>query len=88
MIADQDTALLSGEVEVVEHLGEAGLVYVRHGGEELFVARVSGDTSMSTGTELGISARLEDCYLFDANGQAKRRLEVDNAPLKAQMALG
>lgn len=87
-LADQDTALLSGTVEVVEHLGEAGLVYVQAGGDELFVARVTGDTAIVTGSSIGIHARVEDCYLFDQNGQARRRLDVDNEPLRAQLATG
>ncbi|WOI09700.1 sn-glycerol-3-phosphate ABC transporter ATP-binding protein UgpC [Thalassospira lucentensis] len=87
-LADQDTALLSGTVEVVEHLGEAGLVYVQADGDELFVARVTGDTAIVTGSSIGIHARVEDCYLFDQNGQARRRLDVDNEPLRAQLATG
>ncbi len=87
-LADQDTALLSGTVEVVEHLGEAGLVYVQADGDELFVARVTGDTAIVTGSPIGIHARVEDCYLFDQNGQARRRLDVDNEPLRAQLATG
>jgi multiple sugar transport system ATP-binding protein len=87
-LADQDTAMLSGTVEVVEHLGEAGLVYVQADGDELFVARVTGDTAIVTGSSIGIHARVEDCYLFDQNGQARRRLDVDNEPLRAQLATG
>tara|TARA_R110001583_G_scaffold39741_3_gene127326 strand:+ start:33881 stop:35011 length:1131 start_codon:yes stop_codon:yes gene_type:complete len=86
-IADQDTALFTGTVEVVEHLGEAGLVYVRTGSDELFVARVAGDTAIKTGETVGIQAAKQDCYVFDTAGKTKRRLAVDNAPLKAQMAL-
>ncbi|AUG52250.1 ABC transporter ATP-binding protein [Thalassospira marina] len=86
-IADQDTALFTGTVEVVEHLGEAGLVYVRTGSDDLFVARVAGDTAIRTGETVGISAAEQDCYVFDVADMAKRRLAVDNAPLKAQMAL-
>jgi len=86
-IADQDTALFTGTVEVVEHLGEAGLVYVRTGSDELFVARVAGDTAIKTGETVGIQAAEQDCYVFDTADMAKRRLAVDNAPLKAQMAL-
>ena len=85
-IADQDTAMFAGTVEVVEHLGEAGLVYVQTGAEELFVARVAGDTAIATGSSVGVSARAQDCYLFDQNGQAKRRLAVDNEPLSAQLS--
>lgn len=85
-IADQDTALLSGTVEVVEHLGEAGFVYLQTGTEDLFVARVAGDAVMTSGRPTGISVRVQDCYLFDQNGQAKRRLAVDNEPLNAQLS--
>ncbi|OSQ36173.1 ABC transporter ATP-binding protein [Thalassospira mesophila] len=86
-IADQDTALFTGTVEVVEHLGEAGLVYIRTGSDELFVARVAGDTAIKTGETVGIQAAEQDCYVFDTADKTKRRLAVDNAPLKAQMAL-
>jgi multiple sugar transport system ATP-binding protein len=79
-IADQDTALFTGTVEVVEHLGEAGLVYVRTGSDELFVARVAGDTAIKTGETVGIQAAKQDCYVFDTAGKTKRRLAVDNAP--------
>ncbi|RCK44461.1 ABC transporter [Thalassospira profundimaris] len=86
-IADQDTALFTGTVEVVEHLGEAGLVYVRTGSDDLFVVRVAGDTAIKNGETVGVAAAEQDCYVFDGADMAKRRLAVDNAPLKAQMTL-
>ncbi len=86
-IADQDTALFTGTVEVVEHLGEAGLVYVRTGSDDLFVVRVAGDTAIQNGETVGVAAAEQDCYVFDGADMAKRRLAVDNAPLKAQMTL-
>ena len=87
-LVDRDTAFLSGTVEVVEHLGDRGLVYLQTGHGELFVARVAGDTAIETGVGIGIDVRMQDCYLFDLNGRARRRLDVDNAPLNAQLATG
>jgi ABC-type sugar transport system ATPase subunit len=70
--------VFSGEVSVVEHLGEANYIYVgREGGEDI-VIRGDGERHVGIGQSIVFSADSTAFHVFDEGGQARRRLRPGN----------
>jgi multiple sugar transport system ATP-binding protein len=70
--------VFSGEVSVVEHLGEANYIYVsREGGEDV-VIRGDGERHVEIGQSIVFSADSTAFHVFDEGGQARRRLRPGN----------
>jgi multiple sugar transport system ATP-binding protein len=68
----------SGEVSVVEHLGEANYIYVsREGGEDI-VIRGDGERHVEIGQSIVFSADSTAFHVFDEGGHARRRLRPGN----------
>jgi multiple sugar transport system ATP-binding protein len=68
----------SGEVSVVEHLGEANYIYVRREGGEDIVIRGDGERHVEIGQSIVFSADSTAFHVFDEGGQARRRLRPGN----------
>ncbi|TFW15829.1 ABC transporter ATP-binding protein [Duganella callida] len=70
--------VFTGEVSVVEHLGEANYIYVtREGGEDV-VIRGDGERHVAPGQSITFSAESTAFHVFDETGSARRRLRPGN----------
>ena len=80
-IASGETAPFTGEVTLVEHLGEVTLLYVDlgQGGDEPLVAKLSGSSSVKRGETVKLEARAEALRLFDEEGKAIRPASMRQA---------
>ena len=72
-IGDETTAIVSGEVDIVEVLGEFTMVYVECGLVEPVLAKLVGNVSVRIGDRVHLTAPFAKLHLFDDSGQAYRR---------------
>ena len=70
--------VFTGEVSVVEHLGEANYLYVSHEGREDVVIRGDGERHVAPGQCITFSAESTAFHVFDEKGLARRRLRPGN----------
>jgi len=70
--------VFSGEVGVVEHLGEANYIYVNREDGEDVVIRGDGERHVEIGQSIVFSADSTAFHVFDEGGQARRRLRPGN----------
>jgi multiple sugar transport system ATP-binding protein len=70
--------VFTGEVSVVEHLGEANYIYVSREGREDVVIRGDGERHVAPGQSITFSAESTAFHVFDETGQARRRLRPGN----------
>jgi alpha-glucoside transport system ATP-binding protein len=70
-LATKDDALITGEVELVERLGEVTIVHISAGGETV-VAKLPGIHALSKGDQIGVSAQDEKLHFFSADGLSIR----------------
>ncbi|MYM66446.1 sn-glycerol-3-phosphate ABC transporter ATP-binding protein UgpC [Pseudoduganella sp. FT55W] len=70
--------VFTGEVSVVEHLGEANYIYVSREGREDVVIRGDGERHVAPGQEIVFSADSTAFHVFDEKGEARRRLRPGN----------
>jgi multiple sugar transport system ATP-binding protein len=70
--------VFTGEVSVVEHLGEANYIYVSHEGREDVVIRGDGERQVAPGQSITFSAESTAFHVFDETGLARRRLRPGN----------
>ena len=68
----------SGQVNLVEHLGEANFIYVTLSGGQDIVVRGDGNRNVDIGQEIVLSAHSNAFHVFDADGNALRRLKPGN----------
>jgi multiple sugar transport system ATP-binding protein len=68
---------ISGEVELVEHLGHETFVEAKSRGGTTFNGLIDGETLVKHGQHIAISFNAADCHLFTSDGEALTRL---NAP--------
>jgi multiple sugar transport system ATP-binding protein len=72
---------VSGEVQLVEHLGEGSFVYLKTGAlDHNLVIKEEGDSAAQNGQNLGVVFPPESCHLFDAQEQAYPRLARREKP--------
>ena len=74
----QGTERFSGTVNLVEHLGEANFIYLTLEGGQDIVVRGDGNRDIDIGERLELSADSHAFHVFDAQGQALRRLKPGN----------
>ena len=72
-IGDETTAIISGNVDIVEILGEFTMVYVDCGLDEPILAKLDGNVPVRTGNRAHLTAPIAKLHLFDESGQAFRR---------------
>ena len=70
---DEITAIVSGEIDIVEVLGEFTMVYVDCGLEEPILAKLDGNVPARAGERVHLTAPIAKLHLFDSNEQAFRR---------------
>jgi multiple sugar transport system ATP-binding protein len=69
---------LNGVVNLVEHLGEANYLYLTLANGSDIVVRGDGEREVKLGTPITISAPSNAFHVFNADGQALRRLKPGN----------
>jgi ABC-type sugar transport system ATPase subunit len=69
-LASPETALLSGELEVVEHLGEYALAYLVLDDGTQITIKLDGSPELVLHQRLHVGFAAADAHLFDASGQA------------------
>ncbi len=67
---DPEDGPLRGEVELVEHLGDESLLYVRLDNGVNVVAEDSGESEVKSGDKVRLGLPPDYCHLFDAEGGA------------------
>ena len=72
---------LSGEIALVEHLGDSNLIYLKLDDGHELVARGHGDQALRLGTRLVLAVPTSQWHVFRADGQACRRLVPGNLVL-------
>ena len=71
--------LFTGEITLVEKLGEVTLLYVEAGHTEPIVAKVDGDAAFVRGETVSLTAPMDRLHVFDGSGRAYQRLEAAQA---------
>jgi multiple sugar transport system ATP-binding protein len=72
-IGTGDGVSAQGRIELVEHLGESHLLYVRAGRDLILTVRASGDARHSMGQDVLLNLPVQHCYVFDKSGSAVGR---------------
>ncbi|WP_181702014.1 ABC transporter ATP-binding protein [Chthonobacter albigriseus] len=62
--------LFSGNVLLVEKLGEVVLAYIDIGMEEPLIAKLDGDSQLERGQHISVTADADRLHVFDGNGKA------------------
>jgi multiple sugar transport system ATP-binding protein len=85
--ATADAEAFSGRVNMVEHLGEANMLYLTldHGVD--VVVRGDGNRAVDVGAPLRFWVPRDSFHVFDANGQALRRLRPGNLVASSRAAV-
>jgi multiple sugar transport system ATP-binding protein len=65
---------ISGEVEVVEQLGESHFLYVRTADGRLLTVRAVGDSPIAARTKVSLGLPGEACHVFQKDGTSLQRL--------------
>ncbi len=74
---------IQGQVSLVEHLGEASLIYLETAEMDgLLTVRINGDTAIRAGENLTISLPEGSCHVFNAQDRAYRR-QISTAAAEA-----
>jgi multiple sugar transport system ATP-binding protein len=72
-IADPEGAMLTGEVQIAEHLGGETFVYVALASGETIVVEIQGQAAVQPGERVGIEIDEETCHVFGADGSVIER---------------
>jgi alpha-glucoside transport system ATP-binding protein len=82
LVFTETEALIEGRVDLVEHLGEAQVVYVDVGGAEPLIAKAPRTAVLSAGARVGLTADPAHFHLFDAKGESLASVAMPdlNAP--------
>ena len=75
-VAAAEGATTSGEVELVERLGERSLIYARLGDGLPITAEDSGFTRVKVGDRVGLQVDGGAAYVFDAEGTGYHGVEA------------
>lgn len=78
-------ATFSVKSTVIEYLGDTAYMYAELGVDNTFIARLESNSDVKNGDTVKFKLPSEFIYLFNDNGDAIRRLDVDIKPLKRQM---
>jgi len=75
-VATPDTARLSGEVQIAEHLGGETFVYVTLPTGQSVTVEIQGQADVKPGEKIGLTFDDGDYHVFDANEQVIRRRQA------------
>ena len=73
-LAPPEQALLTGTVDLVEHLGEVTILYLDIGSEQPILAKFDKTKMFNRGESVSLTADIAELHAFDANGAALQRL--------------
>ena len=76
--AGEGSEIFHCDVQVVEHLGESNYIYAALADGSEVVLRGDGDRTVALGVPLSFSTPSSAFHVFDAQGQAMRRLHPGN----------
>ena len=78
IVSDRKDALIDGEVEIVESLGEFTIIYVNCGFPTPIIAKLMGDLNILKGDFVSLTADPQNMHLFDPKGEVyRRKLDVN-----------
>ncbi len=77
-VAAPDKAMLSGEVQIAEHLGGETFIYVNLAGGQSITAEIQGQASVRAGEQIGLNFADADYRLFDSEERVIRRRPAAN----------
>ncbi len=72
-VAAPDGSMLTGEVQIAEHLGGETFVYVNLTGGQSITVEIQGQSDIRSGERIGLNFADTAYHLFDANEQVIRR---------------
>ncbi|WP_394891447.1 ABC transporter ATP-binding protein [Mesorhizobium sp. AaZ16] len=72
-IVDPAGAMLTGEVQIAEHLGGETFVYVALASGETIVVEIKGQAAVQSGERVGIEVDVAACHVFGGDGLAISR---------------
>jgi multiple sugar transport system ATP-binding protein len=67
-IADPTSAMLTGEVQIAEHLGGETFLYVSLPSGETIVVEIKGQAAVRSGERVGIDVDASACHVFGGHG--------------------
>ena len=67
-IADPTSAMLTGEVQIAEHLGGETFLYVSLPSGETIVVEIKGQAAVRSGERVGIDVAASACHVFGGDG--------------------
>ena len=74
VVANGSGAIFTGDIDIVEKLGEVTLVYVNCGGRaEPIVAKLDGNVNVKRGESIALTAPTGTLHVFDDKGMAYQR---------------
>ncbi|MDR3372816.1 MAG: sn-glycerol-3-phosphate ABC transporter ATP-binding protein UgpC [Ancalomicrobiaceae bacterium] len=68
-----ETGTISGDIEVIEDLGESHFIYVRYAGGTLLTFRANGLSTVKPHSKIALRLPPNCCHVFRADGKALRR---------------
>ena len=74
-LVEAGEAAITGELELIEELGEYALLYVRGPDGDTLVAKADGDRAPPVGSEVGLGFDPAAGHLFDLDGRAFGRID-------------
>ncbi|MEK1889991.1 MAG: sn-glycerol-3-phosphate ABC transporter ATP-binding protein UgpC [Phyllobacterium sp.] len=89
--AKANSAVFTGTIDFVEHLGEVQILYVDvAGSDRKYLIKADGEGSYARMDTVCFTARAQDIHVFDASGSAitKRVLPTKVQPVKSEATLG
>lgn len=86
---DEGTAkdtVLSGEVTLVEQLGEASYLYMKLANDEEIIVRAHGDSATTIGEKIQVCFNPHRAHVFDRNEKSLRRTQAGNVQSHLELA--
>ncbi len=77
-IGDESTSIVSGDIDIVEVLGEFTMIYVDCGLVEPVLAKLDGNVPVKIGDHAHLTAPVAKLHLFDSNEQAFKRKHLSD----------
>jgi len=71
-LTDPANGVLTGQIEVMEHLGSDSFAYIQIENVGLFTVRIVGYSELESGATVGLNFDAENLHLFDRDGEALR----------------
>jgi ABC-type sugar transport system ATPase subunit len=73
-VTTSGNAIFKGRIKIVEKLGEVTMIYVDCGKpDEPIVAKLDGNVDLAKGTDVALTASIENLHVFDEKGDAYPR---------------